>query len=550
MNITNKRACSILSFFLIIITSLSACNGIEDDITSFVAIDPATLVKNGGKEISKEISDGPSCCTVIKVLRKALNTGWYLGNYAGRTFLVDRTQKINCDVSGYNCDPTHAICDKGVFKFVQTNKIQPESTLMATVKNRNKKVQLYKSDELLGAVPNAVATLSIGSQSKSAIVYQISGGFLEIKLDPTSFNVRHEITEEVDVNIIIIASQHALSLANFNHWDGNWKTNPVDRFLRRKITWVSISDDATIKKGGEFDSFKKLSGLAKKDSRMVAKLKRTKVLLNLSQYLSTSLTRKVDYLIFIKDKWSAYHGIDDFIDEINKLGIPIDIFSTKTDSAGRYVFDALIGETGGIYRESFKRDRIVFNDLNISSRINDKLRTRITRSLRTQGRDLWEEAIFIVKENEAAFEITNNLLHNHAQTMLAVLKLLSCLAENPQTVSQTLRESMTALGLAYKQDEKPLKQLFEEWFFGYKLSISSPLADKNLVDIVFDAGDTSSKVYQTLTNAIISLEKITESDTRRTWCEVHEVPYDIFSLPKGQKRQTRRFVPTKHRVGL
>ncbi|GEM_PF-1498975 len=532
MNIANKRTCSILSFCLLI-ASLSACNGVEDDITPFVAVKQATLVENG----KQKISDKSSCRTANKVLWNAPHTGWYWGSYAGRTSLFDRTKmgKFNCAVSGYNCKLTHAICDRtqGVFKLVQINKIQLEKTLMATVKDCKKKVQLYKPDELLGAVPNGVATLSIESQGKSAIVDQISGGFLEIKLEPIFFNVKAESSDKVDVNIIIIANQHALSLTDFNHWKGNWGSNPIDRFLRRKITWISINNDATIKKGGVFDSFKKLNDLAKKDSEMVAKLKRTDVFLNLSQYLSTNLTEKVDYLIFIKDKWSAYHGIDELIDEINKLGVPIDIFSTKTDSASRYFFDALIGETGGIYRESSKRNRIIFNDLNISSRINDKLRTRIIRSLRTQGRDLGEEATirFVVKESDAAFEMTNNLLDNHAQVMLTVLKLLTCLAENPQNVSQTLKERMATLGLPY-EEEKPLKQLFNEWFFGFELSLSSPLAEKSLVDIVFDVGDTSTGLYQTLTNAIISLETIMKNaGNGKTECHVYKVPFNIFSLP-------------------
>jgi len=202
-----------------------------------------------------------------KVLWNAPHTGWYWGSYAGRTSLFDRTK-----MGKFNC--ADAICDRtqGVFKLVQINKIQLEKTLMATVKDCKKKVQLYKPDELLGAVPNGVATLSIESQGKSAIVDKA------------------ESSDKVDVNIIIIANQHALSLTDFNHWKGNWGSNPIDRFLRRKITWISINNDATIKKGGVFDSFKKLNDLAKKDSEMVAKLKRTDVFLNLSQYLSTNLT--------------------------------------------------------------------------------------------------------------------------------------------------------------------------------------------------------------------------------------------------------------------
>jgi hypothetical protein len=330
------------------------------------------------------------------------------------------------------------------------------------------------------------------------------------------------------VRILIVASSHAAKLASISSWDGDWGKHPVDNFLYKQIEWLIIDESRKLIKQQpvSVSNFKSFSGKPKKNHSILSKLDKIKFFEIFSDFLTKKNYGHIDYIIILKDNWDVdIKGIEKLITQLNKLEpIGFNILSTKTQTNNKTRFETLADEVKkGRYYESKESERITIKG-GIADKINGAIRShyyhRIYKHIDISGLK-FPTSIFINKD-DTEVKVENLITLSNIRIMLDLIKSLK---------KDDIKKELKKYNMKYEKD-KNLDFLFEKWFMGFQIPPSSPIKNKSLILLTYDAQDKTSDVRKVLDKIEKKLSKISEKAKAKGQkdCSIHTIPLDIFRV--------------------
>ncbi|MBI4651418.1 hypothetical protein HY745_09080 [Candidatus Desantisbacteria bacterium] len=413
----------------------------------------------------------------------------------------------------------------------------------------------YNQAEFVGMKPLYKAELSVPDDSfiNASIIekYYIKLKFpKKVKIK----NVNFEFKNKFDMEIIILATSHALSLVSLDLWDGDWGTGKDDSYINKIVHWFKIGAEGKIEEDKFVNNFKELKKYAKRDDPMRKNLDGKPVFKYFAEYFQKKDFVGFKYLILIKDNWDvASDGLPDFKNQVKisfKTGSDFDILTTKSFTTGIYYLMGLAGELNGRVFESKSSDNIDEKDLyDYSGRINGKIRARFRETAKSDtNKTSIEENVseIIIRADDPYFQSGNLLYTGQSpimiyffQELLSVVNNNELMMNSPEALKifiQNLKKIMTV-----NPKSEKMTSLFKEWFNGFQLpapippidkkSVSTkeyPFAEKDLMQLLKYCHGAEGKKY--IERILSDLEEIFKKEDQPG---MYFIPDEVFILEKS-----------------